>query len=98
MQKITYKLSGIDCATCGLKMEDALNKRDGIYEANFNFMFMKLNLSYEETMINESEIEECIHKSLSGVRITSKNNQPFIDTYEEPGVFKKIQFFPRRKK
>ena len=98
MQKITYKLSGIDCAACGLKMEDALNKRDGIYEANFNFMFMKLNLSYEETMINESEIEECIHKSLSGVRITSKNNQPFIDTYEEPGVFKKIQLFPRRKK
>ena len=98
MQKITYKLSGIDCAACGLKMEAALNKRDGIYEANFNFMFMKLIVSYEETMIKESEIEECIHKSLSGVRITSNNNQPFIDTYEEPGVFKKIQLFPRRKK
>lgn len=98
MKKITYKLSGIDCAACGLKMEDALNKRDGIYEASFNFMFMKLNLSYEETMINDEEIEECIHKSLSGVRITAKNNQPFTDTYEEPGVFKKIQFFPRRKK
>lgn len=98
MQKIIYKLTGIDCAACGLKMEDKLNKQDGIYEANFNFMFMKLNISYEETMINETEIEECIHKSLNGVRITSKNNQSFIDTYEEPGVFKKIQFFPRRKK
>ena len=98
MQKITYKLTGIDCAACGLKMEDKLNKQDGIYEANFNFMFMKLNVSYEETMINETEIEECIHKSLSGVRITSNNNQPFNDTYEEPGIFKKIQFFPRRKK
>jgi cation transport ATPase len=98
MQKITYKLTGIDCAACGLKVEDYLTKKDGIYEANFNFMFMKLIVSYEETMINEEEIEEHIHKSLSGVRITVKNNQPFIDTYEEPGVFKKIQFFPRRKK
>lgn len=60
-------------------------------------MLMKLMLSYEETMINEEEIEEHIHKSLSGVRITAKNNQPFTDTYEEPSLFKKIPFFQRIK-
>lgn len=98
MKKITYKLTGIDCAACGLKIEDRLNKTDGIYEANFSFMLMKLMLSYEETMINEEEIEEHIHKSLSGVKITAKNNQPFTDTYEEPSLFKKIPFFQRIKK
>ncbi len=98
MKKNIYKLSGIDCAACGTKVEDYLNKQDGIYEASYNFMFEKLNVSYEETMINDEEIESCIHRSLTGVRIVSKNNQPFNDTYEEPGVFKKIQFFPRRKK
>lgn len=98
MKKNIYKLTGIDCAACALKVEDALNKRDGIYEATLNFILMKLNVSYEESMINDEEIEECIHRSLSGVRITNKNNQPFNDTYEEPGMFKKIQFFPRRKK
>lgn len=97
MKKLTYKLKGIDCAACGLKIEDRLNRTDGIYEASFNFMLMKLMLSYEESMINEEEIEEHIHKSLSGVIITAKNNQPFTDTYEAPSLFKKISFFQRKK-
>ncbi len=97
MKKNTYKLSDIDCASCALKIEDKLNKTDGIYEANLNFMLLKLYVSYEETMINDEEIEDCIHKSLSGVRIVSKNNQLFEDTYEEEKGFKKI-IFPRRRK
>lgn len=98
MKKTTYKLSGIDCASCALKIEESLNKTDGIYESNLNFLLMKLMVSYEETMINEEEIELLIHKSLSGVRIVSKNNQLFTDTYEEPGIFKRIIFKPRSKR
>lgn len=96
--KVTYKLKDIDCAACGLKLEDKLSKIDGIYEAAFSFMIMKLTISYEETMINEEEIEENIHKALSGVRIIAKNNIPFDDTYEESNIFKKIPLFSKRKK
>lgn len=98
MKKNIYKLSGIDCANCAQKIEDKLNKTDGVYEASLSFVIQKLFVTYEETMINDAEIEECIHKSLSGVRIVSKNNQPFNDTYEEPERgFKKIMF-PRNRK
>ena len=98
MKKNIYKLSGIDCANCAQKIEDKLTKTDGVYEASLSFVIQKLFVTYEETMINDEEIEECIHKSLSGVRIVSKNNQPFEDTYEEPERgFKKIMF-PRNRK
>jgi cation transport ATPase len=98
MKKLTYKLKGIDCADCGLKVEERLNRTNGIYEANFNFILMKLMLSYEESIINEEEIEEHIHKSLSGVRIIAKNNVPFYDTYEEPNIIKQILFGRKNKK
>ena len=98
MKNNIYKLSGIDCANCAQKIEDKLNRTDGVYEASLSFVIQKLFVTYEETIINDEEIEECIHKSLSGVRIIAKNNQPFEDTYEEPEKgFKKIMF-PRNRK
>ena len=98
MKKNIYKLSGIDCANCAQKIEDKLNRTDGVYEASLSFVIQKLFVTYEETMINDEEIEECIHKSLSGVRIVSKNNQPFEDTYEEPEKGVKKIMFPRNRK
>lgn len=97
MKKNIYKLSGIDCANCAQRIEDKLNKTDGVYEASLSFVIQKLFVTYEETMINDEEIEECIHASLRGVKIITKNNQPFTDTYEEPEkAFKKIIFLPRK--
>lgn len=98
MKKNVYKLDNIDCAACGLKIEDKLNKLDGVSYCSLNYMFLKLNVEFDETIVNDEDIELCIHKSLSGVRIVEKNNQEYIDTYEEAPVFKKIPFFGRRNK
>ena len=98
MKKNTYKLDGIDCASCALKIEDGVNKLDGVESSNMNFMFMKFNVTFNEEVVTEETIETTIHKSLSGVRIIEKNNQYFEDTYSEPGVFKKILFRPRGKR
>lgn len=96
-KKNIYKIIGVDCANCAQKIDDKLNNTDGVISASFSFVIQKLFVTYEDTMINDEEIEECIHKSLSGIRIVTKNNQPFEDTYEEPTKgFKKIMFFPRK--
>ena len=42
----TYKME-VDCATCASKIEDALNKLDGVKEARVNFMTQKLILDIE---------------------------------------------------
>lgn len=97
-KKNVYKLDGIDCANCAQKIEDKLNSTYGIYEASLSFVLQKLFVTYDDTMINDEEIEECIHKPVRDVRIVAKNNQPFEDTYEEPEKgFKKIMF-PRFRK
>ena len=86
MKKNVYKLSGIDCAVCALKIEDGVNKLDGVFD------------SFDESLITDEEIELGIHKSLSGVRIVGKNNEVFEDTYQEEKIFKKIPFFGRKRK
>lgn len=97
MKKNIYKLNNIDCASCALKIEDALNKLNGVSSSNLNYIFLKLIVIFDESIISDEEIEMCIHKSLSGVKITQKNDTEFIDTYEEKGIFKKILFRGRKK-
>jgi cation transport ATPase len=83
MKKNTYRLENIDCAACALKIEDKLNNTLGVENASLNFMLLKLYVTFDETTLSDEEIEEIIHKALSGVKITEKNNQKFEDTYIE---------------
>lgn len=48
-KKNIYKLNGIDCANCAQKIEDKLNKTDGVYEASLSFVIQKLFVTYEDT-------------------------------------------------
>jgi copper chaperone CopZ len=98
MKKNTYKLDEIDCAACGLKIEDGVNNLAGVYSSSLNYMLLKLFVTFDENIVSDEEIETCIHKSLSGVKIVQKNNKEFIDTYEEKKVFKKILFKGRKKR
>ena len=97
MKKNTYLLSNVDCANCGLKIEDSVSKLSGITECNFAYMTLKLYVTFDETVVSDEAIETCIHTSVSGVRIEQKNGAEFTDTYEEPLVFRKTWFGARRK-
>ena len=98
MKKNIYKLRNIDCAACALKIEDGLNKLNGVTSSSLNYILLKLFVTYDETKVSDEEIETCIHKSLSGVKIVEKNDTEYIDTYEEINVFKKILFRGRKKR
>lgn len=43
-----FKLENLGCANCAAKMEDAINKLDGVKEATVNFMAQKLVIEGEE--------------------------------------------------
>lgn len=43
MRKV-FKLDEIDCAVCAGKLEDAINKLDGVEDAKINFLTQKLTL------------------------------------------------------
>ena len=42
--KKTYALDELDCANCGLKMEDAIRKIEGVKSVNISFMMQKITL------------------------------------------------------
>lgn len=46
--KKRFLLEGIECANCAAKMEDAINKLDGVKEATVNFMTQKLVIEGED--------------------------------------------------
>ena len=98
MKKNVYKLSNIDCASCALEIEDGVGKLAGVTESNLNFILSKFYVTFNEELVSDEQIEECIHKSLSGVKIVQKNGIEFEDTYQEEGTFKRILFMGRKRK
>lgn len=42
--KKKFKLENLDCAHCAAKMEDAINKIDGVEEASVSFLTSKLTI------------------------------------------------------
>lgn len=47
MKKI-IKLENLDCANCATKMENAINKVEGVENATVNFMTQKIKLELDE--------------------------------------------------
>lgn len=46
--KKTYALDELDCANCGLKMEEAVRKIEGVKNVNISFMTQKITLEADD--------------------------------------------------
>ncbi|BDF66968.1 cation transporter [Pseudoflavonifractor phocaeensis] len=46
--KKRYKLTDLDCANCAAKMEDAINKIDGVTAATVSFIQQKLTIEADD--------------------------------------------------
>lgn len=74
MKKNCYKLKGVDCANCGLKIEDKVNKLDGVHFSNYIFMIERLEVLFDENIITDEIIEKTITNTISGVKIVKKTD------------------------
>lgn len=52
MKKI-YKLEDLDCANCAAKMENEINKINGVEKAVVSFMTQKLTIEADESKLEE---------------------------------------------
>lgn len=79
----TFKIQNLHCANCANKIQDRLNKEEGVKSVNLNFMLKTLTINMETSMnVNElaryiSNIAEQIEK---GVRFVSDE---FVGVSEE---------------
>ena len=46
--KKTYALDELECANCGLKMEEAVRKIEGVKSVNISFMTQKITLEADD--------------------------------------------------
>lgn len=49
----TYKLIDLDCANCARKMEDAINRIEGVEKASVSFMTQKLTITADDEKFDE---------------------------------------------
>ena len=51
--KNTFMLEDLDCAHCAAKMEDAINKLDGVNKATVNFLAQKMTVDAADDRFDE---------------------------------------------
>ena len=72
--KKKFALTEIDCANCAAKIEDAINKIDGVNEASVNFMAQKLTIDAEDDKFEDvlEQAQKVITKIEPGCEIVRK--------------------------
>ncbi|MCC8111470.1 MAG: cation transporter [Ruminococcus sp.] len=63
MKKV-YKLQDLDCANCAAKMENAIQKLDGVTSVTVSFMTQKLTLEADDAVFDNvlKKAVKCISK------------------------------------
>ena len=56
MKRTKISVSGMDCASCALNIENTLKKTKGVSEANVNFSIARANIEFDESLMDESKI------------------------------------------
>ena len=51
--KKRFKLTGLDCANCAAKMEDAIKKIDGVHDATVSFMAQKMTVDADDARFDD---------------------------------------------
>lgn len=69
MEKKTLKIAGMTCAACSSRIEKVLNKQEGVIKAEVNLVMEKLDLEYDDNIIDEniivSKIEQIGYKVIN---------------------------------
>lgn len=62
--KKRFKFTDLDCAHCAAKMEDAINKLDGVNSAKVNFLAQKMTIDADDARFDAimQEVVSVCHK------------------------------------
>lgn len=69
--KKKFVIEGIDCANCASKMEEAINKIEGVNSATINFFAEKLTIDADDDKFEDivAQAEKACNKVERGVTI-----------------------------
>jgi len=61
--KTSFKVGGMTCASCSAAVEKALNKSDGVYQANVNIATEKGSVEYNPEILSKNDFREIVKNS-----------------------------------
>lgn len=69
--KMKFKILGLDCANCAAKLEEEIQKVEGIDSASISFMSQRMEIEYDETKKEEiiKKVKEIINEEEPDVSI-----------------------------
>ena len=71
---VTYSVENLGCALCGAKIEEAINKMDGIDKAVLNFAMMKLKVEGEITDDTLTQMNKIANSIEAGVEFVPESH------------------------
>ncbi len=74
MEKLKFKIEGLDCANCANELEESINALDDVTSASISFMTERMVVETETSDKNKliEDIKKVIKKSEPDVTITLK--------------------------
>ena len=74
MEKLKFKIEGLDCANCANELEESINALDEVASASISFMTERMVVETETSDKNKliEDIKKVIKKSEPDVTITLK--------------------------
>ncbi len=83
MDKKTYELKGLSCASCAAKIEDSLNTVEGISSAQIVFATQKLNIKVADKNVADDMLKK--------IRAVVNNHEPDVEVMEFNSKIEGIQ-------
>ena len=62
-QKVTLPITGMTCVNCAMNIERAVNKLNGIKEANVNFAAEQATVAFDPKILHVRDVVENIYGS-----------------------------------
>lgn len=95
MRKETYDVTGMTCSSCVRHVEKAVSKQPGVKKVTVNLLKNSMVVDYDESKLNQAEIEHAVSDAGYGAKLRSKNADLTKDTEENPAQ-KEYESYKRR--
>lgn len=93
MRTLEWKVSGMDCSGCKLNIERVISKMNGVARGEVNYMAAKLEVEFNEEMLQAKQIEDAVEKLGFGIEPIGSANAESETTEKELSTSSLTQFF-----
>ena len=73
MQKDTYKVEGMSCASCAGSVESILSSMEGVEDVNLNFATAEVHVRYDDGMVKPGDMKDALQAAGFDLNVEEKN-------------------------